>query len=36
MLSVVCNSYNFLIPVLVRYASVDIKDEPEFKSTMFT
>ena len=36
MLSVVCNLYNFLISVLIRYASVDIEDEPEGEIAMFT
>ena len=37
MFSVVCNSYTiFLISVLIRYASVGIKDEPEWESAMFT
>ena len=36
MLSVVCNLYIFLISVLIRYASVGIKDEPECKIAMFT
>ena len=36
MLSVLCNLYFFLISVLIRYASMDIKDEPECESAMFT
>ena len=36
MLSVVCNLYVILISVLIRYASVGIKDECGCESTMFT
>ena len=37
MLSVYAILYIFfLIPVLIRYASTSIKDEPECESTMFT
>ena len=36
MLSIVCISYNFQISVLIRYASVGIKDEPGRESAMFT
>ena len=36
MLSVVCNLYIFLVSVLIRHASVGIKDEPGYESTMFT
>ena len=36
MLSVVCNLSNLLISVLIRYASVGIKDEHECESVMFT
>ena len=36
MLSVLYNLYIFLIPVLIRYASTGIKDEPECESAMFT
>ena len=36
MLSVVCDSYIFLISVLIRYASVLIKDDPECERAMLT
>ena len=36
MLSVECNLYNFLMSVLIRYASVCIKDEAACDSVMFT
>ena len=36
MLSVVCDLYNFWMSVLIRYASVGIKDEPKCESAMFT
>ena len=36
MLSVVCNLHSFLISVLIRYASVGIKDRPECENAMFT
>ena len=36
ILSIVCNLYNSFISVLIRYASVGIKDEPEYKSAILT
>ena len=36
MLSVICNLYKYVIPVLNRCSSVGIKDEPECENVMFT
>ena len=36
MLSLLCNLYIFLILVLIRYASMAIRDEHECESAMFT